>query len=153
MKPFTIYLMRYAGGTVESTLPVIPYQEQYYEQYRELYHRCYRAMRTALERHPIDCCDSREELNLRQEEIFLLTEGETIIGSVWIHGNEIDDLLVSPDFQHQGYGGKLLNFAISRMQKQKIEDIQLHVVDWNRTALHLYRKSGFIIADTLVLGK
>ena len=66
-----------------------------------------------------------------------------IIGSVAIYDNEIDDLIVNPKYQGQGCGKEVLFFAISYMQKNKIEPVKLCVLKWNEKAVKLYEKYGF----------
>lgn len=66
-----------------------------------------------------------------------------MIGAVGIYGNEIDDLIVRKKYQKQGYGKKLLAFAIVKMQEQNINPIKLHVAKCNENAVKLYEKMGF----------
>ena len=105
-------------------------------------------MRIALQRFPIECCGSREELERKKEEIYILEIDGKIIGSVAIYGNEIDDLVVEKSFQGMGYGTALLRFAVSSLQSNHTSPIILHVADWNQSALKIYLKNGFSIVKT-----
>ena len=92
-------------------------------------------------------CNS-DELAEIQDSIFILEDNGNIIGSVAVYGNEIDDLFVSSEYQRKGCGLKLLKFAIAYLQKKNTDRIKLRVADVNRTALSLYLKNGFVIAET-----
>ena len=77
------------------------------------------------------------------EDIYLLVDKEETIGSVACYGNEIDDLIVSQEFQRQGYGKQLLLWAIWHIRERSNEPITLHVAAWNQGAIMLYEKCGF----------
>lgn len=136
------HTMQYIGGKIDSDLNTVNYSDTHYEQYKAIYHECFRPMRTALGLSP-DCCDTREQLVKKQNDIYLLVAGSDIAGSVATYGNEIDNLFVDPAFQRKGYGKKLLLFAVSSLQKKNKEPILLHVADWNVHAIDLYLKNGF----------
>lgn len=81
-------------------------------------------------------------------DVYLLLDGEDIIGSVALKGNEIDDLIVDKRFQGQGYGKKILIWAIHHIGTEQIE---LHVAEWNQRAVNLYKKMGFEITEIIVI--
>ena len=114
-----------------------------YEEYKRIYEECFRDMRTALQRFPVDCCDSKEELEHKKDKIYILEIDGKLVGSVAIYDNEIDDLIVEKRYQRAGYGEALLQFAISYMQSNNISPIVLHVADWNQGAIKMYMKNGF----------
>ena len=142
------HTMEYTGSPVESFDVLKNYSDSYFEEYKRIYEACFHEMRQALELNPIDACDSRDELMKKSGDIFLYTENNTLIGSVAIYNNEIDDLIVAKEHQHKGCGQLLLRFAIAHIQKMHLSPIVLHVADWNRQAINLYLKSGFIITKT-----
>ena len=151
MADIVAHTMEYIGGPVESSLALERYSDRYFEEYKNIYEDCFREMRTALELHPIDACDSREELLKKQNDIYVYAENNIMIGSVAIYGNEIDDLVVAKKYQRKGYGKLLLKFAVSRIQKKSDSAILLHVADWNKPAINLYLKNGFRILETEVV--
>ncbi|MDD4142267.1 MAG: GNAT family N-acetyltransferase [Bacteroidales bacterium] len=142
------HTMEYVGGSIESFITLKQYSDEYFEEYKKVYEDCFCEMRTALDLHPINACDTKEELLAKQNDIFIYMEDDKIIGSVAIYDNEIDDLIVAKSYQRKGYGKLLLNFAISRIQKNSNSSIILHVADWNRNAVNLYLKNGFKITKT-----
>ena len=84
----------------------------------------------------------------RQTNIYVLKKNARLIGSVSIYENEIDDLVVAKQFQRQGYGQALLQFAISYRQKSGVSLVLLHVADWNQKAIKMYRENNFQITKT-----
>ena len=142
------HTMEYRGGFIVSPLRLRNYSAFDYEEYKRIYEECFRGMRTALQRFPVDCCDSKEELEHKKDKIYILEIDGKLVGSVAIYDNEIDDLIVEKRYQRAGYGEALLQFAISYMQSDNISPIVLHVADWNQGAIKMYMKNGFAIVKT-----
>lgn len=145
------HTMEYQGGQVASDLQLRNYSSPDFDTYRRIYEECFHEMRTALQRFPVDCCDSKEELEQKKDNIYILEIDGKLIGSVAIYGNEIDDLIVRKDSQRMGYGKELLRFAISWLQRNGISPIMLHVADWNQGAIKMYLETGFSIVKTEVI--
>ena len=142
------HTMEYRGGSIVSPLRLRNYSAFDYEEYKRIYEECFRDMRTALQRFPVDCCDSKEELERKRDNIYILEIDGKLVGSVAIYDNEIDDLIVGKSYQRADYGEALLQFAISHMQSNNISPIVLHVADWNQGAIKMYMKNGFAIVKT-----
>lgn len=142
------HTMEYRGGSIVSPLRLRNYSAFDYEEYKRIYEECFRDMRTALQRFPVDCCDSKEELEHKKDKIYILEIDGKLVGSVAIYDNEIDDLIVGKSYQRADYGEALLQFAISHMQSNNISPIVLHVADWNQGAIKMYMKNGFAIVKT-----
>ena len=144
----TAHTMEYQGGQIVSRLRLRNYSAYDYQEYKRIYEESFRDMRTALQLFPIDCCDSKEELEHKKEKIYVLEADGKLIGSVAVYDNEIDDLIVEKSYRRRGYGEALLQFAVSRLQSNKISPIILHVADWNQGAVKMYLKNGFTIVKT-----
>jgi len=123
----------------------IPFQEQYFEEYKRIYNECFYEMRKALDIEPYNFLHDYKQIVDKSADIYLLVDNEEIIGSVACYGNEIDDLIVNPGFQRQGYGKQLLLWAIWHIRERNHEPITLHVAEWNQRAVALYEKYGFEI--------
>lgn len=113
--------------------------------YRALYDAAFRPMRMALGLPP-DCCPEGEAL--AGQEIYLLRQGEALAGAVTLDGGEIDGLVVDAACRGRGLGGRLLRFALHALQSRGAPAIRLHVADWNRAALRLYLRHGFVIEES-----
>lgn len=143
------HTMQYMGGEVNPPfLEIRSYLDSDYPAYREIYNDCFADMRQALGVYPIECCDTRERLLNKLENIFLLEIDGRLAGSIAIYNNEIDDLIVARQYRRKGYGQGLLRFAVARMQRMGVSPIMLHVADWNRGALELYSQNGFRVIKT-----
>ena len=133
---------------IQSDLQLRNYSNNDFDKYKKVYEECFFDMRAALGLFPVNCCYSKEELEKKSDSIFILEIDGSLVGSVAIYGNEIDDLIVAKQFQRMGYGEALLRYAISYMQSNNFSPIILHVTDWNQGALKMYLKNGFSIVKT-----
>lgn len=138
------YEMKYDKASVEqSTISCIPFEMQYFEQYKSIYNECFYDMRKALEIEPYNFLNDYGQIKEKASDIYLLMKDSEIIGSVACYGNEIDDLIVNKKFQKRGYGKQLLLWGMQQIRKKNADPITLHVAEWNRNALRLYKKVGF----------
>lgn len=76
---------------------------------------------------------------------FIYLQNGVIAGAVTCFDNEIDDLIVRKSFQRLGIGQKLLLWGMNHIKEQGYNDIDLHVAEWNQSAIKLYLKTGFNI--------
>lgn len=152
MKSFIVYEMIYKGETIHSEeLKMISFEEKYYPQYEKIYNECFYDMRKALEIEPCNFYSDISQLKDKMSHIFLLLENNVIIGSVSCLENEIDDLIVNKLYQKRGYGIKILIWAINNIRKYSNKDILLHVAEWNKTAVMIYKKIGFEIKNIEII--
>jgi len=141
---FDMFGMEYRGGLITSQLQVVAFEPKYYGKYKFLINSCYYEMRRDLHIKPYgEYCDSLEELISKKENIFLLMDGDEIICAVSCAKNEISGVAVNLKYQHQGYGRKIVEFAISFLQQQGNIPIRLTVTKWNQNAVALYKSLGF----------
>lgn len=135
-------------GKLDSNDDLRNYQPADFPTYKRIYEDCFADLRRALELTPVNDCYSGDELLKKASDIFILEQDGELIGSVAIYGREIDDLIVAKPYRRQGYGQRLLRFAVARMQSLGLTPITLHVADWNKEAIELYKKNGFEIVAT-----
>ena len=144
---FLVHTMEYKGGHICEKPQLRNYSPDDYDSYERIYEDCFYDMRSSLglER---ECCKSRDELLANRDNIFILEENGSIIGSVAVYGNEIDDLFVAHEYQQRGFGLILLRYAIAVLQERSDGRIILHVADVNEAAMSMYLANGFVIAET-----
>ena len=145
------YEMKYENDVIETDhgIECVLFDETYFQEYRNVYNECFYEMRKVLGVEPYNYLHDYGQIREKAEDIYLLIiEGE-IVGSVACYGNEVDDLIVNKKFQHQGYGKKLLLWAMQKIRKESHEPITLHVAEWNQNALKLYRTVGFEISKKI----
>ena len=139
-----VYEMRYGNvHTPKSEITCIPFDASFFPEYRRIYNECFYEMRRALDIQPYHFLEEYPQIADKIQDIHLLVEQGEIVGSVACCGNEIDDLIVNPAFQHRGYGKQLLFWAMGHIRKRSSDPITLHVAGWNRNALRLYKSAGF----------
>lgn len=143
-----VYEMKYHKDIMEqSNILCIPFEEQYFQEYMRIYNECFYVMRRALDIEPYNFLNDYTQIVEKVNDIYLFVNKGEIIGSVACYGNEIDDLIVNKKFQHKGYGKQLLLWGMQCIRKRSNESIILHVAEWNKDALILYKKVGFEITS------
>ena len=146
MKSFFVYEMEYTGAVPErSGIEPIPFRDRHYSQYERIYNECFYEMRKALDIEPYNFYSDIRQLNGKKEGIFLIIDGDAVIGSVGCFGTEIDDLIVAKKYQGRGYGKRLLLWATEHIREYTGEPITLRVAEWNQRAVKLYTQNGFVI--------
>ena len=144
---FIVYEMDYTGDTINEDIQLRNFTDSDYDEYKKLYEDSFFEMRKSLGL-PRECCKSCDEISSLSDSIFILEENGSIFGSVAVYGNEIDDLFVSEEHRKNGYGRRLLRFAVEYLQKRNAERIFLHVADVNRNAVTMYLQNGFVITHS-----
>lgn len=142
------YEMRFQKDIIEqSNISCVPFEEKYFSTYMHICNECFYEMRKTFNIEPYNFLNDYEQIKEKSKDIYLLVENEEIIGSIACYGNEIDDLIVSKKFQHKGYGKQLLLWGMQCIRKKNNEPIVLHIAEWNKNALLLYKKIGFEITN------
>lgn len=143
------YEMKYDKEFVEqNTIDCVPFDIQYFEQYKKIYNECFYDMRKELEIEPYNFLNDYEQIREKVSDIHLFVKDGEIIGSVACYGNEIDDLIVNKKYQKKGYGKQLLLWGMQQIRNKNSAPIALHVAEWNKNALTLYKKVGFEVVSS-----
>lgn len=149
---FNMYEMEYQGGAQQSALSPVTFEEKYFDRYRRLHIESFYAQRAALDIRPYDLFYERlEDLMEQKDSIFLLLDRDVLIGTVSCIAREIDRLAVNAAYRRQGYGRKMMTFALAHMQKQGHAPIKLAVTKWNKNAALLYTSLGFAVTKEAVI--
>jgi ribosomal protein S18 acetylase RimI-like enzyme len=93
-----------------------------------------------------------------QPELFFVAKREgQIVGSVMAgyegHRGWINYLAVLPELQRGGLGRELMSFAEAKLTAMGCPKINLQVRGSNQKALAFYQRLGFLVDDTVSLGK
>ena len=143
------YKMEYIRPIDEkASVEMVAYSSAFQENYRKIYNDCYHEMREALKIEPYDYIQDDSFFETGMNAVYLLLNGTEIIGSVALKKDEIDDLIVNPRYQGQGYGRKILIWALNHINTKTAA---LYVAGWNEKAIMLYKKTGFEITETIVI--
>ena len=85
-------------------------------------------------------------------KIDILEDNNKIIGfiiySIIYERAEIVDIIIDAEYRKKGYGNKLLNNAINKIEESNCHNISLEVNCNNESAINLYKKNGFQIIST-----
>ena len=84
--------------------------------------------------------DDMREIYIPNSETYIYKENEIIMGFFSLHGDMLAAMFVSPEFQNNGIGRKLMNKAKSLRNK-----LELTVYKENPNAIEFYKKCGFDI--------
>ena len=142
------YEMKFYKDIAEqSALSCIPFEAQYFQEYMSMYNECFFEMRKALDIKPYHFLKDYEQIAGKVKDIYLFVDQGEIIGSVACYGNEIDDLVVNKKFQHKGYGKQLLLWGMQFIRQRSQAPIILHVAEWNKDAISLYKRIGFEVTS------
>jgi len=128
-----------------SAISCVPFKGVYFEEYKSVYNECFYEMRKELDIEPYNWYSEYNQMADKEENVFLFLKDSQIVGSVACYGNEIDDLIVKKSYQNKGYGKQLLLWAINHIRQRNDLEITLHVAEWNRSAIRLYEKVGFVV--------
>jgi GNAT superfamily N-acetyltransferase len=149
---FRVYEMRRFCKDIPAVgINCILFDKQYLEQYKIGYNAAFRPMREALNIKPYDWYHDSNKILDNSSDIYLLVEDEVLIGSVACYGNEIDDLFVIDGYRHNGYGEQLLIWAMDHIASLGYDELILHVAEWNRSAVQMYKNEGFGTVKTDVI--
>lgn len=133
----------------KSSVSLVPYSPEYQEQYKKIYNACYHEMREALDIKPYDFIQDDSFFDEGMDKVYLLLDNGVIIGSVALLDDELDDLIVNPEYQGKGYGKQILLWTLENIN---LDRIVLHVAEWNQRAINLYKKTGFEVTETIEIG-
>ena len=128
-----------------STVSLVPYTSKYQKAYKQMYNACYHKMREILDIHPYDYIQDDSFFDSGMDSVYLFIKDGLLVGSVALKENEIDDLIVAPKFQGCGIGREILLWALEHISS---EPVVLHVAEWNKRVIRLYRNCGFEITNT-----
>ena len=144
--------MEYRGGTVTSDLELKLnlFEDKYYDIYQkvgnEIFADLFQKMHSNIRQFfPLD--------EVQKCETYLWFENDELVGSIRIYHNkeencyEIERVMVAPQSQGKGYGRKLLNFIVAKLQQTNRSPIVLTVAACNDKAVKMYQKFGFVFVS------
>lgn len=94
---------------------------------------------------------------LTQNIIFIYSENEQNVGMFKLipfqhrtsHINYLGGLAIHPDFAGKGFGSKMLQEIINLGKKRGIKRLELSTGTFNKNAIKLYEKHGFVFEGIL----
>lgn len=151
MSNITIIIKKIIGIAMEKNCPdltIIPYHPKYKPKYKELNAEW---LNKYFSIEPIDekmLSDPEQEILNNNGYIFFALSGDKAIGTCTLmkldtHTYELSKMCVTPYYQGQGIGEKLLDEVISFAIQRGAQTITLLTNTKLKSALYLYKKKGF----------
>ncbi|WP_313262227.1 GNAT family N-acetyltransferase [Sphingobacterium sp.] len=81
-------------------------------------------------------------INFNDFQVFCLVNGKVILGFIGVADMKIEMLFLDPKYFGQGLGQKLLNFAVKKLNADKVD-----VNEQNSKAVKFYHRFGFEIFE------
>lgn len=81
-------------------------------------------------------------INFNDFQVFCLTKKNLVLGFIGVADKKVEMLFIDPKYFGQGLGQKLLSFAVTELNADKLD-----VNEQNERALKFYRKFGFKIIE------
>lgn len=141
--------MEYRGGAVTSDLEpkLTLFEDKYYDIYQKVGNEIFVELFNKMHSNVVQFSPYDE---LQKCETYLWFENDELIGSIRINHNkeencyEVERVRVAPEYQGKGYGLKLLNFIVAKLQQTHRMPIFLTVAACNDRAVNLYEKFGLV---------
>ncbi len=134
-------------------LNFVNYEDKYFNSYTKLIQEGFYELRKENDIKPYKCDFNekyREYLLNNKSDIYLLLNKDHIMATVVVQNGYLDNIVVAPEYQGQGLGKKVTQFAINKaLEKVPAESIHLTVLTWNKKALKLYMDLGFEVLHTV----
>ena len=77
-------------------------------------------------------------INFNAFQVFCLTKEDLVLGFIGVADKKVEMLFIDPKYFGQGLGQKLLSFAVTELNADKLD-----VNEQNEKALKFYQKFGF----------
>jgi ribosomal protein S18 acetylase RimI-like enzyme len=136
----------YNGGTFpESHLEFVKYEDKHFEKFLKVLQDSYYELHVKNDLKPyVAPEDSVREYKLNhKDKVYLFFDHEELVASVTTGKGEIDNVMVAPNFQGQGYGRKALEFGMNKLFEEGYKDIRICFIEGNKSAENLYTSLGF----------
>jgi ribosomal-protein-alanine N-acetyltransferase len=81
--------------------------------------------------------------------MYVIEDQSRFIGFIGLRIDEQAELMnfaIDPIYQHQGYGHKLMTYALEELKKEDVSLLTLEVRESNQNARHFYESCGFKVS-------
>jgi putative acetyltransferase len=120
-----------------------PYEEKFRAQIISLWEKSVRATHQFVSPADIDYFKSIvKEIDFSSFSVYCLTHEDTLLGFLGVADHKIEMLFLDPDFIGQGYGKKLMHFAMNELKADQVD-----VNEQNTYAVEFYSRFGFITCE------
>jgi ribosomal protein S18 acetylase RimI-like enzyme len=121
---------------------IVKYNQDYQKALIELWKKCNLIVP---QNDPIE--DIQKKLEFQPDLLLIALLDAKLIGSVMVgyegHRGWLNYLAVLPDYQKRGYGRKLVERAITELEKLGCLKLNVQIRESNNVAMRFYRRLGF----------
>lgn len=95
----------------------------------------------------------------QKDNLLFVAESDTykIVGTVMVgydgHRGWIYSLGVLPEYRKEGIGTMLMKYAETELKKLNCPKIKLQILPFNKEVTSFYKKNGFIVEESILMGK
>ncbi|MBD5800149.1 GNAT family N-acetyltransferase [Bacillus pseudomycoides] len=136
----------YKGGTFpKADIELIKYEDRFFDQFVKMVQECYYELHEKNDIKPYLAPEDgvkKYKLN-NKNNVYLVLKNEQIVASVTTGEGILDNLMVVPSYQGNGYGRKALQFGMNEMLEEGYEEIRICFLEGNESAERLYTSLGF----------
>lgn len=125
--------------TINSKIQIEPYQEKYRKQLLAVWEDSVLATHKFLK--PSDFKEIKsivKTIDFSVFDVFCLMDGNKLLGFIGVIDEKVEMLFISPKHFGQGYGKRLMRFAMSFLNANKVD-----VNEQNTSAVGFYQVLGF----------
>ena len=116
-----------------------PYEEKFKEQILSVWEKSVRATHNFVKPSDIDYYKKIvKKIDFYSFSVYCLMNKNTVVGFIGVADFKIEMLFLDPDFIGQGFGKKLINFALDNLKADQVD-----VNEQNSNAVKFYSKFGF----------
>ncbi|MED1412318.1 MULTISPECIES: GNAT family N-acetyltransferase [Bacillus] len=136
----------YKGGSFpETDITFIKYEDRFFNQFVKMVQECYYELHEMNDMKPyLAPEDSIKKYKLSNESnVYMVLKNEQLVASVTVGEGTIENLMVAPSHQGNGYGREALQFGMNKLLEGGYEDIRLCYIEGNESAERLYNSVGF----------
>jgi putative acetyltransferase len=124
---------------------ITPYKAQFKEQLISVWEKSVRATHFFLVPSDIDYFKTVvDKIDFNAFQVFCLTRGDLMLGFLGVAERKIEMLFVAPEYIGQGFGKVLVEFAIAKLNADKVD-----VNEQNHSAVNFYSRLGFVVYDRM----
>ena len=136
----------------QTQLHIRPYHSDDAEQVIDLWHRC------DLLRHGISPQEEIRRKVALQPELFTvgIIEGQvvaTVMAGYEGRRGWLNYVAVSPDYQRQGIGRKMVENAVAQLRETGCPKVNLQIVASNQVVVGFYESLGFTVEKLISMGR
>ena len=143
----------YRGGKLpDPCIEPVTYKPEFFQRELDLESEVFYELRKSngIQPYRINQSSSRDIEEIKaffsenSHSFFFLFDDDNLVGSILFLKNYIQSLSIASDYQRQGYGTELSEYAINGILDKGYSSVELNILPGNMKAEYLYKKLGLM---------